>query len=297
MTGRRGIVLVGVLFALVVLGAIAGALGFVALQESRLGANRLAGARATQGVRGLAIEALARFEPGVTAGLAVGATRDTLGIRVRRLGRATWALEAAGRDPVGLAERRVALLARSETPLLPAAALTTTSAPAPGVVVDSTDRTPPGWLCASETSNSINTASTHLLPTDSALWVRGAWDWPRLVAWASRSWVSDSLSVRYAAADLALFGGRFLGVLVVDGNLILRANAELVGVVFVRGRIVAEGLGGAVLGTVVARGSELGLGASAGALRLVSSSCAAGVAIRALAPLRPLAERSFGPTR
>ncbi len=297
MTARRGIVLVGVLLALVVLGAIAGALGFVALQEARLGGNRIAVARATQGVRGLAIEALARLEPAVTAGLAVGATRDTLGVRVRRLGRATWALEAVGRDPVGLAERRVALLALSDTPLLPAAALTTILTPAPGVVVDSADRTPAGWVCASEWSSTISSSSIHLLPTDTALWLRGAWDWPRLVAWASRSWASDSLSVRYAAADLAISGGRFLGVLVVDGNLILRANAEVVGVVFVRGRIVAEGLGGAVLGAALARGSELGAGASAGALRLVFSSCGAGVAIRALAPLRPLAQRSLGPIR
>lgn len=297
MTGRRGIVLVGVLFALVVLGAIAGALGFVSLQESRLGANRLAGARASQEARGPAVEALARFKPVVTAGLAVGATRDTLGVRVRRLGRATFAFEAAARDPVGLAERGVALLTRSAPPLLPAAALATTSVPASGVALDSTDQAPPGWRCTADASASINTSSIQLLPSDSALWVLGDWNWVRLAAWARLAWASDSLSVRYAAGDVALVGGRFLGVLVVDGDLVLRANAELVGAVLVRGRIVAEGLGGAVIGTVVARGAELAAGASAGALRLAFSSCAAGATSRALAPLHPLAGRSFGPLR
>jgi hypothetical protein len=297
MSGRRGVVLAGVLLALVALGAMAGALGFVALQEARLATNRTAGARASVSARGLALEALARFEPGALAGLAVGATRDTLGVTVRRLGRATWSFEATATDPTGSAERRAALLVHAVPPPLPAAPLAATALPGSGVGVDSTDRTPPGWTCGGESSNSIITSSIQLLPSDSALWDLGDWDWPRLAAWGRLAWSAESLSVRYAPGDLVLTGGRALGVLVVDGNLVLRAGVTAVGVVFVRGRIVAEGLGGTVFGVAVARGAELGAGARAGALGLVFSSCAAGAASRALAPLRPLDTRSLGQLR
>ncbi len=297
MKGRRGVVLIGVLFGLVALAAIAGALGFVALQESRLGANRLAAARAAEAARGVAVSALAGYHPVVAQGLAPGATAPALGARLRRLGRASWAYEATSTDPARIAERRVALLARADPPLLAAAAFVSTARPAPGVALDSVDAGPPGWSCTAEESPTITTSSIQLLPSDSALWVFGPWNWPRLVAWAALGWTSDSLAIRYAAGGVTMTGGRFLGVLVVDGDLVLRANAQLIGVAFVRDRIVAEGLGGAVFGVAVARGAELGALAAPGSLRLAFSSCAAGLVTRALAPLHPVLERSLNPSR
>jgi hypothetical protein len=285
--GPRGFVLAGILFTLTAVLALAGAWAFLALQESRLGRNRVGTVRAAEAARAANSSVLATWTPARYNTLAIGATVQDARALVRRLSERVFLIEGTGLDPVDSVEQRAGLLVHLDPPPLDRAALRVRQAPSAGVAagVAGTDSSPPGWRCSSR--DSITTSTMHLPLSDSAFWALGVWNWARLATWAARGWSADSFELRYAPGDLTLTAGRFLGVLVVEGDLSLRGSAEVWGVVFVRGQVVAIGTGGRIVGAAVASEALLGAGASAGALQLEFSSCVAqGVLLRLSPALR-----------
>jgi len=93
-----------------------------------------------------------------------------------------------------------------------------------------------------------------------------------------------------AGNGTALTGsGRGRGLLVVDGDLEIAGGFEFRGVILVLGRARFTGLGGGVLGALVAR--EIDLGESPSVIRL--SRCSVARALEGAARLQPLRERSW----
>lgn len=279
-----------VTFGLLILAVMAATAGFVALQEWRTGRNALAVMQAQEDARGAIHQVLGGWNPLLASGLQPGQKATAGGVEVRRLTGALLELEAGGTALAGAVERRLALLLRLDPPRLRRAALTVEVQPASGVVTGTgLDIAPTGWLCASP-GDSIATLWHDHAATDS---LGRNWNWLRLQNWAQHGWQVDSFRLVGSAGDLSLVGGRHIGVLVVGGDLRLSASAEVKGVVIVRGRIVAEGLGGAIVGAVASGGVELGAGAATGALRVEFSSCVAEAVLRMLAPPRPVQGRAL----
>jgi hypothetical protein len=167
--------------------------------------------------------------------------------------------------------------------------------PDPGVTAGGRDgdEAPPGWLC-DDFSDTIATSTRQFPDIDSVLEAGlGAWEWPRLVAWAARGWRVDSFELRYEPGAVAEVAGVFRGVLVAEGDVLLRAGASVLGVVVARGALRAEGRGAWVFGVAIARVAALDPGAPAGALSYRYSSCAVNQALSRLFPFRPLEGRSF----
>jgi hypothetical protein len=106
------------------------------------------------------------------------------------------------------------------------------------------------------------------------------WNWgdPR----APSSPCGDRFPFLHAPQNLEITGGFGQAVLYVEGDLVLRSDTELSGLIVVTGRLEVE-RGAAIRGTVVAAGEP---GHVAGEIRL--SRCAAGLALRHSGATRPL---------
>jgi len=285
------------MFALVVLGVLAAGAGFVALQQHRLGQNSRATARAMLEARSSADLALVQWNAAGIGSLRVGQTRPLAGASVRRLSGTLFFIEGLSRDWEDGTEQRYARLAQVDVPRLPAAAaLVLSSAPDAGVLagIEGGDVRPGGWVCDGDTISSV---SVQLYDSATTGWVFGSWSWERLRSWPASASRADSFELRWSPGDLRLGSERLLGAVVVEGDLVLSGASQVVGVALVRGSIVAENLGGSLVGTAVAEAARLGGGATAGALRARFSSCAVRAALAALAPVRPLPVRSGLPLR
>jgi hypothetical protein len=288
MNPRRGAVLVTVVFALVLLAALATTAAFLALQEWRTGRNRSGALRARESAHAHTARVVAEWHPATLRGLEPGDS-IVLGEVVARLtGRSLLALEARGEEAASGAERRLRLWARLDPPPLPDAPLALAVPPTSPLTssVTGADEDPPGWTCDGNKTDA--TASLQLYDT---IITDGGWSWGRLHAWGARGWVVDSFRLVYSRGDLSISGERVTGVVVVGGDLVLSGRAELLGAVLVRGSLRLEGLGGAIFGVVIADRLEFGDQTHADALRIRFSRCAAERATLALAPLVPLSRR------
>jgi hypothetical protein len=257
----RGFVLVGVLFALVLLAALASGACFEALQEMRIGRNAAEDlALRTAAESGIAA-ALAEWDPRETDGLGVGAVLRlpgagaagfTGGVEARRLSDRLILLRSGVTDAQG-ATRVVELIARLAGPEFARAAVRARSADAVALArADGIDRNPAPWSCPAV----FDTAPGVILEpgaSDSSFFRFGSMDWAGLAAWARAVPIGgDSLPVVYQAAGTTLEGGRWTGTLIVDGDLVLRGGVELVGIAIVHGALRIEAGGAAVLGSVIA---------------------------------------------
>ncbi len=105
-----------------------------------------------------------------------------------------------------------------------------------------------------------------------------------------RSSCADYLPVIYSPGDLEVAGGAGQGVLVVVGDLTVRSGFSFYGVVIVRGRLVAQGVGGRFQGKIwvgdLDRESEE-------RITVVRSHCAVDRAVLAAAFPAPLRERAW----
>lgn len=301
---RRGFALALVLFALLLLSALAAAALFAALQESRIGRGAAGSLRASWTAQRAVVRAVAAWDPAAYDSLTPGAalrldpgSDSLIDVEVRRLSAELFLVRALGRDMGSGAERQSALIVRADVPWMGAAAAVRARSVAADVTsfVSGADVAPDGWTCGGAGAPAV---AVDLQPaaTDSQLFSFGSWSWERLVDWAagiSGSGAGDSITVVLAPAALTLTGGRFLGLLVVDGDLVLRGGAQIVGMALVKGRLVFDGAGGRVVGGVVAGSLELGPGALPGSGAVAFSRCAEEAALLARAPVQPLPKRAL----
>jgi hypothetical protein len=258
---RRGFVLAAVLFALVLLAALASLALFSALQEVRIGRNAAAQAALRGSAEAGIAEALAGWDPATMNGLRPGALARLPAlagpasgavVEVRRLNEQLVLLRSGASDAVG-ARQVVQLVARlSGLEVRPAAVRARSADAVIAAAASGADSPPSGWSCPA----TADTAPGLVLEPgagDSALFRFGAMDWNGLVARVSSlGTAQDSVRAVYVAGDSELVSGRFVGLLVVEGNLVLRGGVAVNGIVLVHGSL-AFGAGGAtVSGAVVA---------------------------------------------
>jgi hypothetical protein len=279
---RRGFVLATVLFALVLLSAVAAVAFFAALQEMRIGRNA-AGDAAARGAAAAALAtAVAAWDP-VTHGALRPGDHATLagvpgaGVEAWRLSEPLVLLRAT--VPAGAGGRGLEAVVRlTGLDLQPVAALRARSADAlVASLVSGADQAPPGWRCPPADS----AASLLLWPgaADSAFLRLGTMDWTALGAWvASRPLGTDSVHAVLVGGDSTLDGGRFVGILLVQGDLVLRGGAEVNGVLLVRGTLRFDLGGGAVHGVAIASQAVVAQSVAPYQVTVQYSACAAGLA-------------------
>jgi len=259
---RRGHALALALFALVLLAALAATAFFAASRDERVARNALVALRSRNAAESAlhnAIDAwdapgLDSMTPGswrrLAAGLSIPAPSLTL--EVQRLNDLLFLLVAADSGAGDVRQQAQAVLRLRAIETTPAAVRARSVDAALLPFVHGGDVVPAGWIC---TGASRVAPALDLLPgaADSLLFRFGPWGWSELAAWAAAvPSGGDSLAVRYEPADLRLVGGRFTGVLVVEGNLTLDGGAEVVGLVMVRGDLHLRAAAGRITGQVIA---------------------------------------------
>lgn len=294
---RRGFVLAAVLFALVVLGALGAAGLFAALQEVRAARNTQSQVRARSGAEGALAAVLAGWDVRVLNALAPGdaalvAVPTMPGVAVvagvKRLNPLLFLVRATA-SAQGGAELSLVRVVRLDA-IEPGAAAARVRGVAPALVgrFDGVDRPPLGWICGA----GADTVPALVLQTgapDSLFFRFGRRGWAQLASWAQAvPSGGDSLAVRYAAGDLELTGGRMLGTVVVEGDLVLRAGAQVVGLALVRGALRLEGAGGRISGSLVASQVVADSSFSGTGEVVTWSSCAAGLAAASRVAPTPL---------
>ena len=251
---RRGFVLAAVLFALVVLAALTASGFFASLQAMRAGRNAVQLAQADGSARRLLLDAMSAWDPSVMSALPVGARAPVSGTDATRVAPRFFALRATA-QPIGDVSRSLtALVALRGFDLDPVAAVRARAInPALSAFIDGVDHGPAGWSCAQPRDTIVPSLVQSGL-ADSVFFQFGDRDWNSLRTWISRGIPGvDSLKLEYSPTSFTLDGVRFLGLLVVDGDLVLKSGAEVIGLAVVRGTLVFEGaLGGHVSGAVVA---------------------------------------------
>lgn len=104
----------------------------------------------------------------------------------------------------------------------------------------------------------------------------------------------------WATGDVELRGGAGQGVLLVDGDLTISAGARFVGVVIARDDVRSQGIGGTLLGSVLAGDANVAPGDHSlldGASLVQRSRCAVDLALEWSARLIPVAGRPWAPLR
>lgn len=291
----RGFVLPAMLFGLLLLSAIVVGAFFAAWQSVRL-ARAAAGEHAARlAAAGAIADQFASWDAtldSLPAGSAVAIPiPGGTSLRVERASLNIFSLVAAARDSLSGATRSLQAVGRLK-PLLLRPAATARLREDPGTLTPSiggTDTNPPGWNCAGA-PYSITPVTIQLYDTNNTFYVMPeGWTWSTLVQWVTALPPGgDSLPWIVTAADTVLAGGRFTGVLIVNGDVVLRGGAEVVGAIIARGSIAFEGLGAAIFGAVVARALAVSPGTPASAARVDFSSCALRLAGRSRAPVLPL---------
>ena len=294
----RGFVLATVLFTLLLLGAVITGAWIAAFQSVK-------SARQAQGEVQLRLRAAsaiaatwAEWNSAAFDSLSIGNSIVRPGggaiiesLTVRRVGQAIFAIRASAADTVAAIERALLAFGRADPlELRPRAAARVRDDPVPMLAmrISGVDSAPAGWACPIP----VDTVASLLIQsssTDSSFWRFGrSWDWVRLASWsAAAAGTGDSLPWLFHAGDLVLENRRFTGVIIADGNVTLR-QSTVIGLVIARGAIRFEWLGGAILGGVVADRIELSTATQPANVRLAYSSCAADLAGRSRAPVRPI---------
>jgi hypothetical protein len=258
---RCGFVLVAVLFALVLLAALASGGFFEALQELRIGSNAAEAVALQAAAESGLVTALAAWDPRASGALGAGAVLLLPGasapgitgaVVARRLNDRLVLFRSSVADRQGTT-RTVEQIARLQGPELPRAAVRARSVDAAILArADGTDRSPEAWSCGAPTGAAPNVVLEQGA-SDSVFFRFGTMDWAALARWArSVPAGGDSLQVLYQPSDWALVGGRFVGTLVVEGDLVLRAGAQVIGLLLVKGSLRLEPGGASVSGSVVA---------------------------------------------
>lgn len=104
----------------------------------------------------------------------------------------------------------------------------------------------------------------------------------------------------WATGDVELRGGAGQGVLLVDGDLTISAGARFAGVVIARDDVRSQGIGGTLLGSVLAGDASVAPGDHSlldGASLVQRSRCAVDLALEWSARLIPMAGRPWAPLR
>lgn len=104
----------------------------------------------------------------------------------------------------------------------------------------------------------------------------------------------------WARGDIELRGGAGQGVLIADGDVTLSNGVFFAGVIITRDDLLSSGIGGTVLGAVLAADVRTGAGDQTrldGRTLVQRSSCAATRALERSARLRPVASRGWAPLR
>jgi len=258
---RRGFALAGVLFALTVLGVVAATGLFAALHESRSAQQSLSVVRARQAARAAVSSVLAGWDaaalntlaPGSAAAVVVPQTPGvTSTARVHRLGPRWFMIRGSASAAQGVSTRLDQVVRLEFIETAPAAVRTRVLDPGLAGHLDGADRAPPGWVCPATT----DTVAAQLVQPgapDEVFFQFGRRSWAEVAAWAAAAPAGgDSLPVRYAPGDLTLTAERVTGAVVVGGDLVLAAGAEIVGLALVRGVLRLDGLGGRIIGLAVA---------------------------------------------
>ena len=297
MKGRRGFVLVAVLFALVVLTALASGGFFEALQEMRIGRNASLDLVLQSAAESGIAAALATWDPRATGALGLGAVLMlpgsapagiTGGLEARRLNDRLLLLRSIASDEHGTM-RTVELIARLKGPELTPSAVRARSVDAVTLArADGSDRNPASWSCLS-----VSGAAPGVVldpgASDASFFRFGSMDWAALVAWAKAVPAGgDSLQVVYQAGDTTLAGGHWIGTLVVDGDLVLRSGVDVSGLLIVRGALRIDAGGATVLGSVVASEVIVNQSVAPQQVALGYSSCSAARAALSRAMPAPL---------
>lgn len=257
----RGFVLVAVLFGLVLLTALASGGFFEALQELRIGRNVASEVSLEAAAESGISSALATWDPRVNGALDTGAVAVPPGaappgitgtVVARRLNGRLLLLRSSASDRLG-GTRTVERVARLRGPELAPAAVRARAVDLVALArADGTDRDPITWSCPAVPGSAPNVV---LEPgaSDSSFFRFGAMDWAALAAWARAVPAGgDSLQVVYRQGDTVLGAGHWTGMMVVDGDLVLRDGADALGLLIVRGTLRVQAGGASVLGSVVA---------------------------------------------
>lgn len=294
----RGFTLATILFALLLLGAVVTGAYMAAYQSVRSGrlaqgetATRLAAAGALARAVSAWDVTLDSLGVGNSAVRVTRAGAIVESLSVRRTSENIFALSASAHD-TALGARRALLAFATALPIMvrPKALLRLRHPPSAGLtaLADSADRAPAGWNCT-HLRDTVTTVTVQSMTHDSVFFRFGTtWDWARLSGWIqSLPTGGDSLAWRFESSSATLNGERFTGVLVVDGDLILR-QSELIGIVIVRGAIHLEWPGAAISGAIIADEIVHDSLVPSGNIRLQYSSCAVRLAGRSRAPARAL---------
>jgi hypothetical protein len=302
MRTRRGFALALVLFALVLLTALSGAALFAALQEARIARGAIGAQRSSWAAERAVLQVVATWDAATFDALGPGEQRAVTASTpvgevpalVRRLSAALFLVQALARDSASGAQRRSAMVVRADVPQLgESAALRTTRATGPLPLVSGADTPPPQWSCPPPRDSALD-LDLRAGASDSALFSFGSWSWDRLARWAAgQSRGVDSIEITYAPAGLTLTAERRLGLFVVEGDLVLRGGAEIVGLVLVKGRLVFDGAGGRVIGSAVATEVALTPGTPSGSASVAFSRCVLEAALLSRAPVLPIPSRAL----
>ena len=332
MKNRRGVALPLALFVLVVAGALVGAAFWLGVAERRAGLGSLALLEALGEAERAAQMVVAQWESAILNSMAVSATssetvlgpdgaiRATTG--VRRLSSSLFLVTARGFSRSGAATQRIGVLVRLVAPQLGFRQPLLAAGPVqlgPGAQM-SHPKIDPLDFCGSETQSEGGSAAESGKPSyeDFAAWVARA---NKVVPSGSYSGVEPSydaigcrvddsmnwgdpysqasgcgayLPVVYAPGDLVVIGGIGQGVLLVAGDLTLRAGFTYRGLVLVAGDLALIGAGTGVVGAVQV-GSERSGGAVAmeGRSAIEYSGCALRRALAGSSRATPLPRRSW----
>lgn len=331
-TDRSGFAVATAVFALVVVGALAMGTLFAGTHELRSGSEAIHQARAVMAAELGIEQTIATWDRQWNGRIARGfGRRSTLStadgavvtVHVTRLMDELFLVTSEAR--AGAARRRVSRVVRLDSTDPPLVATLTSSGPVQvdaTAMIDGSDRAPPGWDCPP--------AGAPLPPfavTDTAELLHfGHFDWAQLVSsanahssdrvlgagprstdeecdttdphnwgepWRSNGGACTSYyPVIHAASDLVIDGGRGQGLLIVEGDLMLRGGFEFVGAVVVRGTVLS-GPGGARITGVIAMATQGTTEPVLDGITLGFSRCAARKAVLGLASPVPLEERSW----
>jgi hypothetical protein len=312
--GEEGIALVLVVVCLAVLGLVAAGSLALALAERQGAAHLLYATQAEYAAEAGTVlpDSLRPVADSLRSGNETALGRWSLPGQVvvtdtlRRLNdqvfllRATGARLASNGNPLGW--RRLGRLLRRERPAFsPSAALSAATATGMGgATVSGSDSIPPDWvadcpppgpsiadtrldsLAAPVAATSLGDASIGRLLAQAGQRVGGAL--------SSLEPLPGGSSLVIAARDgTQLSSGSGRGLLIVDGDLEIAGGFEFRGLILVMGTARFTGLGGVVLGALVARQVDLG-----GSPTLVTfSRCAVERALDGAARLEPLHDRSW----
>ncbi|MBP9106940.1 MAG: hypothetical protein KBF56_09290 [Gemmatimonadaceae bacterium] len=179
----------------------------------------------------------------------------------------------------------------------------------PPLLVDASAALAPRYrVFGGETWASLTAHASVVLPpgsvvTPSPVVAAGVCDRTRIDNWGDPGGVGvcgTYAPLIWATGDVVLRGGAGQGVLLVEGDLTVSQGARFAGVVIVRDDVQSQGIGGTVLGAVLAGDANVAPGDHTrldGATLVQRSRCAVDLALEWSARLVPVRQRAWAPFR